>query len=61
MGWIPESGRCLLTPVSRKCLLEKEKEMSTHSSVPAWEITWTEESGSLQSTVSQKSQTQFSD
>ena len=26
-----------------------EKEMATHSSIPAWEIPWTEESGGLQS------------
>ena len=31
-----------------------EKEMSTHSSVLAWEIPWTEESGGLQSTGSQE-------
>ena len=24
-----------------------EKEMATHSSIPAWEIPWTEESGRL--------------
>ena len=27
-----------------------EKEMATHSSLPAWEIPWTEETGRLQST-----------
>ena len=26
-----------------------EKEMATHSSIPAWEIPWTEEAGGLQS------------
>ena len=31
-----------------------EKEMATHSSVLAWEIPWTEESGGLQSTGSQE-------
>ena len=31
-----------------------EKEMTTHSSILAWEIPWGEESGSLQSTGSQK-------
>ena len=31
-----------------------EKEMATHSTILAWEIPWTEESGALQSTVSQK-------
>ena len=37
-----------------------EKEMATHSSIPAWEIPWTEEPEGLQSTGSQ-SQTQLSD
>ena len=31
-----------------------EKEMATHSSVFAWEISWTEETGGLQSMGSQK-------
>ena len=34
-----------------------EKEMATHSSIPVWEIPWTEESGRLQSMVSLNSQT----
>ena len=34
-----------------------EKEMATHSSILAWRILRTEESGGLQSTGSQKSQT----
>ena len=34
-----------------------EKDMVTHSSVLAWEITWTEASGRLQSMVSQKRRT----
>ena len=38
-----------------------EKETATHSSIPAWEIPWTEEPGGLQSTGSQKGQTQLSD
>ena len=29
-----------------------EKEMSAHSSIPAWEISWTDEAGMLQSTRS---------
>ena len=37
-----------------------EKEMTTHSSILAWEIPWTEEPGRLQSMGSQKSQTQLS-
>ena len=32
-----------------------EEEMATHSSVPAWEIPWTEEPGGLQSMGSQES------
>ena len=31
-----------------------EKEMATHSSVPVWEIPWTEEPSRLQSTGSQR-------
>ena len=31
-----------------------EKRMATHSSVPAWEIPWTEELGRLQSVRSQR-------
>ena len=37
-----------------------EKEMTTHCSILAWEIPWTEEPGSLQSMGSQ-SQTRLSD
>ena len=36
-GSIPESGRA------------PGEEMATHSSLPAWEVPWTEESGGLQS------------
>ena len=31
-----------------------EKEIATHSSIPAWEIPWTEEPGGLQSVGSQR-------
>ena len=31
-----------------------EKEMATHSSILAWRVPWTEESGGLQSTGSQR-------
>ena len=31
-----------------------EKEMATHSCIPAWIIAWTEEPGGLQSTQSQR-------
>ena len=34
-----------------------EKETATHSSLPAWEIPWTEEPGGLQSMRLQKSRT----
>ena len=37
-----------------------EKKMATHSSILAWEIPWTEESGSLQSTGLKKSRTKLS-
>ena len=37
------------------------EEMTAHSSIPAWEIPWTEEPGRLQSTGSQKSRTWLSD
>ena len=38
-----------------------EMEIATYSSIPAWEIPWTEEPGGLQSMGLQKSQTQLSD
>ena len=31
-----------------------EEEMATHSSIPAWKIPWTEETGGLQSMRSQR-------
>ena len=34
-----------------------EKEMATHSRILAWEISWTEEPGRLQSVASQRSNT----
>ena len=37
-----------------------EKEMATHSSVPAWRIPWTEEPGGLQSIRVAESRTQLS-
>ena len=33
-----------------------EKETTTHSSIPAWEIPWTEEPGGLQSMGSEESE-----
>ena len=38
-----------------------EKGMATHSSILAWEIPWTEESGGLQTMGSQKVWTQLRD
>ena len=38
-----------------------EKEMATHSSIPAWRIPWMEEPGGLQSTGVTKSRTRLSD
>ena len=38
-----------------------KKEMTTRSSILAWEIPWTEEPGGLQSMELQKSQTQLRD
>ena len=38
-----------------------EKEMVTHSSILAWEISWTEEPGELKSMGSEKSQTRPGD
>ena len=36
-----------------------EKEMATHSSILAWEIPWTEETGRLQAMVLQESDTTY--
>ena len=47
--WVPSLGR--EDPL--------KKEMTTHSSILAWEILWTEEPGRLQSMGSEKSQTQL--
>ena len=47
--WVPSLGR--EDPLN--------KEMTTHSSILAWEILWTEEPGRLQSMGSEKSQTQL--
>ena len=38
-----------------------EKETATHSRILAWEISWTEGPGGLQSMESQKNQTQLND
>ena len=49
-----DAGDAGLTPGSGRSL---EKEMTTHSSVLAWEIPWTEEPGGLQLIGLKKSQT----
>ena len=43
-----ETEETQLRSLGREAPLEKE--MATHSSIPAWEIPWTEEPGRLQST-----------
>ena len=52
---------CLSLPAMRETRVQSlgqedplEKEMATHSSIPAWRIPWTEEPGGLQSMGSQK-------
>ena len=43
----PAKQETQVQPLGQEDLLEKE--MATHSSILAWEIPWTEESGRLQS------------
>ena len=52
--------RCRFNAQVRKIEDPLEKEMAIHSSILAWEISWTEEPGGLQSLGSQKSQTWLS-
>ena len=47
-----QHGRCGFDPWVMKTPLEKE--MATHSRTLAWKISWTEESGRLQSMGSQR-------
>ena len=56
---VPAVQETQVSPLVREDPLEKE--MATHSSILAWEISWTEEPGRLQSMESQKNQTQLSD
>ena len=51
--------RCRFNPWVREDPLEEV--MATHSSILAWKVPWTEESGRLQSMGLQRSQTQLSD
>ena len=52
---LPSSARDTRRSLSREDPLEKE--MATHSSILAWEITWTEEPGGPQSMRLQESYT----
>ena len=54
-----QQRRCRFDPWVGISFLEKE--MSTHSRVLAWKISWTEEPDALQSSGSQKRQTQLRD
>ena len=47
-----ETQEMLVLPLGQEDSLEKE--MATHSSIPAWKIPWTEEPGGLQSMESQR-------
>ena len=47
-----EMQESLVGPLGQEDPLEKE--MATHSSILAWEIPWTEESGGLQSMGSER-------
>ena len=55
---LPETQERWVPSLGRKDPLEKE--VATHSSILAWRIPWTEESGGLQSMGSQKRQTRLS-
>ena len=50
-----EPQELMVQPLGREDPLEEE--MATHSSIPAWEIPWTEETGGLQSKGVVQSQT----
>ena len=49
-----DAGDLGSSPGWRRSLDPLEKEMTTHSSTPAWKIPWTEEPGGLQSMGSQR-------
>ena len=49
---LPTMQETRVQSLGREDLLEKE--MATHSNIPAWEIPWTEEPGGLQSMGSQR-------
>ena len=52
---LPTMQKTQVQSLGREDLLEKV--MATHSSILAWEISWTEEPGGLQSMKSQKNGT----
>ena len=56
---LPAMRETLVRSLSQEDPLEKE--MATHSSILAWEISWTEEPGWLQFMGSGKSRTRLSD
>ena len=56
---LPIMGETWVQSLGQEDILEKE--MTTHSSILAWRIPWTEEPGGLQSMWSQKSWTGISD
>ena len=56
---LPAKQETQVQSLGRKDPLEKE--MATQSSILAWEISWIEESGGLESMRLQRSQTQFRD
>ena len=54
--WLKKKKTCLAIQEPQETQIQSvvqedilEKEMATHSSIPAWEIPWTEEPGGLQS------------
>ena len=56
---LPAMQETLLQSLGQEYL--QEKQMATHSSIPAWGIPWTKKLGKLQAMGSQKSWTQFND
>ena len=56
---LPTMWKARVQSLGQEDLLEKE--MATHSSILAWKIPWTEESGRLQSIGSQRVGTRLSD
>ena len=49
---LPTMWETWVQPLGQKGLLEKE--MATHSSIPAWKIPWAEELAGLKSMLSQR-------